>query len=72
MLPSLNENSERESNPMPWLVYLYLSGSAFLVSFTDPKAQLFNVKSMFKFLNHGVSLQEIFTYFFFRDKKVIY
>ena len=56
MLPSLNENSERESNPIPWLVYLYLSGSAFLVSFTDPKAQLFNVKSMFKFLNHGVSV----------------
>ena len=72
MLPSLNENSERESNPMPWLVYLYLSGSAFLVSFTDPKAQLFNVKSMFIFLNHAVSVSEIFTYFFFRDKKVIY
>ena len=36
VLPSVNENSERESNPMSWLLQLYLSGSAFLVSFTDP------------------------------------
>ena len=55
MLPSVNENSERKSNPMPYPLYLYLSGLAFLVSFTDPKKQLFNIKSVFKFLNHGVS-----------------
>ena len=42
MLPSVNKNSERESNPMPYPVCLYLSGSAFLVSFTDPSKQLFN------------------------------
>ena len=56
MLPSGNENSERESNPVPYPLYLYLSGSRFLVSFTDPNKQLFNVKSVFKFLNHGVSV----------------
>ena len=47
MLLFVNENSERESNPLPWLLYLYLSGSAFLVSFIDPSKQLFNVKSVF-------------------------
>ena len=36
MLPSANENSERESNLIPKPVYMYLSGSTFLVSFTDP------------------------------------
>ena len=56
MLPSVNENSERESNPMQWPVYLYLSRLPFLVSFTDPNNQLPNVKSVFKFLNHGVSV----------------
>ena len=34
-LPSVNENPERESNPIPRATYLYLSKSAFLVSFTD-------------------------------------
>ena len=59
MLKSGNENSERESNPMPYPLYLYLSGSVFLVTFTDPNKQFFickkyikffNVKSVFKFL----------------------
>ena len=35
-LPSVNENSEQESNPVLYPLYLYLSRSAFLVSFTDP------------------------------------
>ena len=35
MVLSLNENSERKSNPVPYSLYLYLSGSTFLVSFTD-------------------------------------
>ena len=48
MLPSLNENSEQKSNAM--LLYLYLSGSAFLISFTNPNNQLFNVKSVFRLL----------------------
>ena len=34
MLPFINKNFERESNPMPQPLYLYLSGSAFLVSFS--------------------------------------
>ena len=55
MLPSVNENPEREPNPMLWPLYLYLSGSVFLVSFTDRNNQLFNVKSVFKFLNRGFS-----------------
>ena len=53
MLPSVNGNSERESNPMPWPLYLYLSGSAFLTSFTDPNKQLLNAKCMFVFLICG-------------------
>ena len=36
VLPSVNKNSERESNPMSQSLDLYLSGSAFLVSFTNP------------------------------------
>ena len=56
MVLSVNENSERESNPMPQPLYLYLSRSVFLVSFTDLNKQFFNVKSVFKFLNHGLSM----------------
>ena len=51
MLLSCNENSERGSNPMLLLLYLYLSRSTFLVSFADPNKQLPNVQSVFKFLN---------------------
>ena len=51
MVLSGNENSEGESNPMPKPMYLYLSRSAFLVSFTDPNKQLPNVKILFKLLN---------------------
>ena len=47
MLPSVNENSERESNPMPKPQYLYLCGSAFLVRFTDPNKQLCNVNNQY-------------------------
>ena len=36
--------------------YWYLSGSAFLASFTDPNKQLFNEKTLLKFFNHGVSV----------------
>ena len=55
MLPSVNENSERESNPMLQPLHLPYSGSAISVSFTDPNKQLFNVKSVFKFLNYEFS-----------------
>ena len=56
MLLSVNENSERESIPMPSSLYLNISGLAYLVRFTDPNKQLFNVKSVFKFRNHGLSV----------------
>ena len=51
MLSSVNENPERESNPMLQPIYLYLSESAFLVSFIDPNKQLFNVKFVLNFLD---------------------
>ena len=52
MLPSANENYERELNPILLLPYLYLSRSAFLISCTGQNTQLFNVKSVFKFCNY--------------------
>ena len=52
ILPSGNKNCERESNLIPQPLYLYLSRSAFLVSFTDPNKQLPNAKSVFKSLGH--------------------
>ena len=51
MLSSVNENPERESNPMLQPIYLYLSESAFLGSFIDPNKQLFNVKFVLNFLD---------------------
>ena len=47
MLPSVNENSERESNPMLKPLYLYSSRSAF---FTDSNKQLPHVKMCLNFL----------------------
>ena len=55
-LTSVNKNTERESNPMLQPLYLYLYRPAFLVSFTVPNKQLFNVKSVFKFLNPGFGM----------------
>ena len=54
MLPFVNENSERESNPMSQLLCLYLSTSAFLVSSTAPNKQLPSVKSVFKSFYHWI------------------
>ena len=51
MVPSGNENYERELTPMLQPLYLYLSRSVFLVIFTDLNKQLHNVKYVFKFLN---------------------
>ena len=53
LLPSVSINSERESNTIMYLLCLYLSGSKILVSSTDSNKQLFNVKSVFKFLNQS-------------------
>ena len=52
MLPSVNENSEPEPNPTLQLLYLYLSGSTFLVSFTGPNKQSCKEESVFKSRDH--------------------
>ena len=52
MLPSGNENSKRESNPIPKPVYTYLSGSAFLAKLTPPSKQSFKIKLEVKFRDH--------------------
>ena len=44
-----------------------LSGSAFLVSFTDPNKQLCNVKPVLKFLNHGFIVEEICRFMTFQE-----
>ena len=49
--PSGNENSERESNPIPQPLYSYLSGSAFVSNLTPPNKQFFKAKSESKFRN---------------------
>ena len=51
MLPSVNDNSERESNPIPQPVYKYLSGSTFVAKLTPLNKQSFKVKSEFKSLD---------------------
>ena len=55
MIIIINENSEWEPNSMQKKLYLYLSGSAFSVSFTDPNKQFFNVKFVLTFLKLGVN-----------------
>ena len=60
MLSSVHENSTHESNPMSQLLYLYLSGSAFLVSFTAPNKQLSSVQSVFKSFDHVSNLCEVY------------
>ena len=52
MLLSDNKTTERQWNPMLLPLYLYLSGSVFLVSFTDPKKQSFKLKSVSKSRDH--------------------
>ena len=69
MLPFLNENWKQESNPMSQLLYLYLSTSAFLVSFTAPNKQLPSVKSVFKSFYHGSSLYVIYKCTIFLTRK---
>ena len=52
MLPLGNENSEPESNPIPWPLYTYLAGSVFLANLTPPNKQSYKLKSVFKFHDH--------------------
>ena len=49
MLPSVDKNSEREWNPLPWPSYLYLCKSAFLVGL---QAQISNYLCR-KYINKG-------------------
>ena len=55
-LPSVKENSEQDSNQYHNQIYTHLSGSVFLVNFTDPDKQLFNVISVFKSHHHRSSV----------------
>ena len=43
-------------------IFVFIYRSAFLVSLIDPNKQLSNVKSMFKFLNRGISMKEIYRF----------
>ena len=52
-------------------LYLYLSGSAFLVSFADPNKQFFSVKYVFKFPNHGFSMQEKYRFTTFLEIEIL-
>ena len=52
MLPSDNKNSERESNLMLYLLYLYLFGPAFLVSFKAWNKEPSRVEKVFKSRDH--------------------
>ena len=67
--PSVHESRESELNRKPWPLYLYLSGSAFLFSFTAPDKQLSSVKSVFKSFNHVANLYEILNQLTFYEEK---
>ena len=47
-----SKKSERELDPIPQPIYMYLSGLAFLVNLTPPDKQFLNVKSVFKSRDH--------------------
>ena len=55
-LPSSNENSECELNSIQQLLYMYLSGYAFLAHLTPSNKQTFQVKSEFKSRDHVSNL----------------
>ena len=57
---------------MPYPLYLYIAGLAFLVSSTDPNKQLFNVKFVFESLNHAFNMSERYRLItFFRERNTI-
>ena len=66
---SVHESRESELNRKPWPLYLYLSGSAFLFSFTAPDKQLSSVKSVSKSFNHVANLYEILNQLTFYEEK---
>ena len=53
VLPSGNENYERDLNPIPFQVYTYLSRSALLAHLAPPNKQSFKVKSESKSRDHA-------------------
>ena len=53
MLPSGNENSERESNPVPYCEYEFSSSLAFLISLTASNKEYFRVQLVFKSHDHA-------------------
>ena len=71
MLPFVYENFDQELNPMPYLLYLYLSRSAFLLSFTAPNKQLPTVKSVFKSFHHVSNSYEIYKSFFMKKSYTV-
>ena len=70
MSPFVNEYFERESNPMLQPQYLCLSRS-FLVSFTDPDKQFFNLKSVFNFLTY-IDYIEIYRFITFLGIEILF
>ena len=50
---------------------LYLSVSAFLVSFTDPKKQLHNVKSVCKSLGYRSSVLQIYKFTASKERSLL-
>ena len=58
-LPTLlsdNENCKHKSNPIPYSLCTYLSGSAFLANSKHQNQQPVKVKSEFKFCDHVSNL----------------
>ena len=55
-IPSGNEFSEHESNPIPQPLYTHLSGSALLANLKPPNKESFKVRSKFKSHNNASNL----------------
>ena len=60
LLPSPHGNCKRESHPMPQPLYLYSSGSIFLVSFAASNKQLPSVKPIFNSFDHVYYSHEMY------------
>ena len=54
------------------MLYLYLLGSAFLVSFTDPNKKFFNVISRLNLLTMDLMRKKFIYLLLFRDVNIIY
>ena len=56
---------------MPYPLYLYIAGLAFLVSSTDPNKQLFNVKFVFESLNYAFNMSERYRLITFLGREIL-